>query len=504
MIESVRARGSAPCYADSQHTELSFSDALLRTIALSRPLERALSDRTNVGVLLPPMVPSVLANLALTLLGRVPVNLNYTASAAIVDYCIAKAEIDTVVTSRAALERIPLRPNAKLIYLEDLRDQVSTGDKITAAALSRAPIGIMQRSFPGLRVDLDDTAAIIFTSGSTGTPKGVELSHRNLLSNTNQIRHHLSFEPGETLLGILPLFHCTGYTLTLWMTTIIGLRSVYHFSPLDYRAVGELCEHYGVTLLLTAPTFARTYLDRCPPEQFATVNKFIFGAEKLKPELARQVQETFGVDPIEGYGCSECSPVIAANAPGRIRLGAAGYALPGTELKTTNPESGEDLEGSEVGLIWARGPQVMKGYLGDPEATAAAVVDGWYCTGDIGRIDVDGFLHILDRFSRFSKIGGEMVGHAGVETAIREAVGVTESEVGVTAVPDAKRGERLVVIHVGLDPKQVVSALGDLDIPKLWIPSASDFVEIDELPVLGTGKADLKRLRELAMERLSG
>jgi acyl-[acyl-carrier-protein]-phospholipid O-acyltransferase/long-chain-fatty-acid--[acyl-carrier-protein] ligase len=240
----------------------------------------------------------------------------------------------------------------------------------------------------------------------------------------------------------------------------------------------------------------------------------VLGAEKLKPELAQQIQDLWGVEPLEGYGCTETGPVVSVNTPlqhksltGQAvagnRPGTVGQPIPGTIIKTVDPESGEDLPQGSEGIICVKGPQVMPGYLNRPEATAEVLKDGWYWTGDLGRVDDDGFILITDRLNRFSKVAGEMVPHGAVESAIQELVGGVEAVTAVTSVPDPKRGERLIVLHtpeMTLDPKELVRKLQDGPLPKLWIPSAEDFVPIDAIPVLGSGKLDLRRLKELAQE----
>lgn len=513
LVCSARANRSKPGIADSSGVELTFGDTLIRSLALGRVLERTLGPGQHVGLLLPPMVPTTVTNLALALWGRVAINLNYTASAQLLDSAVEQAGITQVLTSKLVLERLDLRPKAELILLEDLRPKVTMADKLWAAAMARlAPVRLLERVLPGLRPGrLDTTAVVMFTSGSTGEPKGVMLTHRNILSNAHQVGHQLEFEPDDVVLGILPFFHCFGYTVTLWMTTCLGVKTALHSSPLDAQTIGELCRKHRVTILLAAPTFMRSYLERNEPEQFASVRKLVLGSEKLKPTLAQAIRDRLGIEPLEGYGCSELSPAVAVNVPelaladGRRmpanRPGSVGIPLAGTLIATCDPDTGEPLPAGATGLIWVKGPQVMAGYLGRPDLTAEVIRDGWYCTGDLGHQDEDGFLHIGDRLSRFSKIGGEMVAHAAVEGALMAATGADELGLAVTAVPDERRGERLIVIHTSLDPKAAVRALGASGIPKLWIPGADDFVQVEALPLLGTGKLDLTALRRLALAR---
>ncbi|MFO0910386.1 MAG: AMP-binding protein, partial [Isosphaeraceae bacterium] len=471
----------------------------------------------NVGLLLPPTVATTVVNLALTLLGKVPVNLNYTASQALVDSSVEQAGITHVITSHKVLDRFGITPHAELIFLDDLPAQVGRLDKVLGAAVARlVPTPLLGLFLPGLRGDHpDQTATLIFTSGSTGEPKGVVLSNRNILANVHQVNTHIQLKPNEVVLGILPFFHSFGFTITIWTALCLGKKVVYHFSPLDARIIGDLCQNHGVTMIAGSPTFFRTYLKKCPPEQFKTLVHLVLGAEKLKIEQSHEIRRVLGIDALEGYGTTELSPVVSVNVPrdvelpdGRMisgyRLGTVGRPVPGTEIKTVDPETGADLPAGATGLILVRGPQVMVGYLNKPEATGKVLRDGWYNTGDLGYVDPDGFLRITDRLSRFSKIGGEMVPHLGVENAIQALFDTTDPCVAVTALPDPKRGERLFVLYtpaMTLPPEEVCKRLQANDLPRLWLPSAEDFIPVQEIPILAQGKVDLKALKTVAAER---
>jgi acyl-[acyl-carrier-protein]-phospholipid O-acyltransferase/long-chain-fatty-acid--[acyl-carrier-protein] ligase len=519
FVHQARALGSRTALSDSTGATLTYGQTLLRALALGRVLSRTLGPAPNVGLLIPPTVPSAVANLALALWGKVPINLNYTASQTLVDSSIEQSGITHVLTSAKVLDRFKITPKGTLVFLEDLREKVGLADKLWAATVARlVPIAAMGAFLPGLSGDhLDAPATVIFTSGSTGDPKGVVLSHRNVLSNVHQIGQHVRLLPDETVLGILPFFHSFGFTVTLWTVLCLGKRVIYHFNPLDAKIIGSLCEKHGVTMIVGTPTFLRTYLQRCDPKQFATLVHLILGAEKLKPELARDIREKLGIETMEGYGCTELSPVVSVNTThevtlgdGRVvhgnRPGTVGLPLPGTRIKTVDPETGADLPAGTEGMVLVAGPQVMVGYLNRPEVTAGVVKDGWYTTGDIGVVDADGFLKITDRLSRFSKIGGEMVPHLAVESAIVEVTGSNEQGVAVTSVPDPRRGERLCVLYtdLGMPVDEVYRRLSAGVLPRLWIPSAEDFFAVEAIPVLGTGKVDLRRLRELAVERPGG
>jgi acyl-[acyl-carrier-protein]-phospholipid O-acyltransferase/long-chain-fatty-acid--[acyl-carrier-protein] ligase len=485
---------------------------------LGRVLERLWGPATHFGLMVPPTVPAAVSNLAVSLRGKVPVNLNYSTSQSLVDSSIDQCQITHVLTSAKVLDRFKIVPKGQLILLEDIPKQVRLTDKLWAAAVARVlPIALLPSFVPGLKNEsLDATATVIFTSGSTADPKGVVLSHRNILSNIYQVEEHVHLKPEEVLLGILPFFHAFGFTITIWAGLCLGKKIVYHFNPLDARTVGKLCDEHGVTLMIGTPSFMRLYMKNCDPSQFRTITHLLLGAEKLKPELARDIQNALHVDPVEGYGCTELSPVVSVNVPNDVvmpdgrtlsgnRLGTVGQPLPGTAVKTIDPETGADLPAGTEGVIAVKGPQVMVGYLNRPEATAQVKKDGWYSTGDLGYVDSDGFLKITDRQSRFSKIAGEMVPHLGVEAAIMEATGVDEHHVAVTGIPDPKHGERLCVIYTdfGMSPVQLHQRLTAGPMPKVWIPSQRDFVHVAEIPITSTGKVDLRRLKQIALEHFS-
>ncbi len=498
---------------DSTGTRLTYGETLLRAIVLGRHLMRTIGPDRYVGVLLPPTVPAAVANLALVLHDKIPVNLNYTAGQECIDSSIRQCGIRHVITSPRVLERFSVTPDAHLILLEDVARQIRRSDKLAGLIQARLlRLGLLERLLPGLaRLNLDSIATVIFTSGSTGQPKGVVLSHRNILCNVLQIQEQLHLVPDDVLLGILPFFHSFGFCVTIWTALALGKKVVYHFNPLDARTIGKLCQEHQVTLIAGTPSFTRFYLKSCPAEQFAALRYLVLGAEKLKPELYRDINRWLGIEPMEGYGTTELSPVVAVNVPRSITLmdgrtvhgnrpGTVGLPLPGTLIKTLDPETGADLPLGSEGVVAVKGPQVMVGYLDRPEATAKVLKDGWYTTGDLGFVDADGFLKITDRLSRFSKIAGEMVPHLGVEAAIMQVSRAQEHQLAVTAVADPKHGERLCVLYteLGLPVEDVHRALVASGIPRLWIPSTRDFISVPEIPITGTGKVDLRRIRELA------
>lgn len=518
MIRSCRRAKWRWKIADSTGAKLTGGQLLMRSLILRRLLLREIltPDEQYVGMLIPPTTAGVVANAAVTLAGRVAVNLNFTASSEIVNKCIRKAGIRHVLTSRKVLERFPLELDAEVIYLEDLRDKVKRGDKLAGALQAYLfPAAALDAAFGLRKVQADDVLTVIFTSGSTGDPKGVMLTYHNVATNVQAIEQVVQLNESDVILGTLPFFHSFGYTVTLWAPLSLDIHAAYHISPLDARVVGKVARDYNTNILLTTATFLRSYIKRCSKEDFASLEVVIAGAEKLPRAVADAFEAKFGVRPVEGYGTSELSPIVSVNIPpsrahsGELgsREGSVGRPIPGVAARIVDLESGKDLPINESGMLWISGPNVMKGYLAQPDKTAEVIRDGWYSTGDVAKLDADGFIHITGRESRFSKIGGEMVPHMMVEEEINSFLGSDEdsASIAVTAVPDERKGERLVVIHQKLPkpPEEICRALSEAGLPNLWIPSPDSFLEVEEVPHLSTGKLDLRAVNRLARDRFT-
>jgi len=497
---------------DKRRPRMKWGGALLSSILLARRLRATWAGQEMVGILLPPSIPGALVNFAALLSGKIPVNLNYTSSNETLESCAQQCKLETVITTKLLLEKLPLKVPGKTVLLEEAAASPGITEKIVALLLWFLPGYWIECVLSGGRTQvLDDLATVIFSSGSTGEPKGVMLSHYNIASNIEQMGQTFMLNSRDTLLGVLPFFHSFGFTVTLWLPAVLGVGVAYHPSPLDLTAVSELVRDYRVTFLLATPTFLQAYIRRCLPEDFGSLQFVVVGAEKLPERLSVAFEDTFGLKPLEGYGCTECSPVVAVNtrdfrAPGFRQVGSKrghiGHPLPGVSVRIVDPETGERLPVGTPGLLLVRGPNVMKGYLGKLEKTAEVLRDGWYVTGDIAAEDEDGFLTITDRLSRFSKIGGEMVPHIKIEDKLHELAGVTEQMFVVTGVPDGKKGERLVVLHTMAadELKALIVRLPEAGLPNLWTPRANQFIQVEELPHLGTGKLDLRRVHEVAVE----
>jgi len=511
FIQMARRHSRRFAMADGRTPKVTFGEALTKTVFLARRLRPLWESQQMVGVLLPPSIPGALVNWAAMLQGKVPINLNYTTSNESLASCARQCELQTVVTSKLFLEKVHIEPPGKIIYVEDLAEKPRLSEKLIAFLSAKLlPARLLERSLGFTRKpSLDDTATIIFSSGSTGEPKGVILSHFNLASNVEQIEQVFHLHKGDTILGILPFFHSFGFTGTLCLPAMAGIGAVFHPSPLDAQAIAALVSKYSVSMLLSTPTFLNSYTRRCPPESFGSLRIVMAGAEKLPERVAQAFEDHFGIRPLEGYGCTECSPVVAVNTYDfraayfrqvGAKRGTIGHPLPGIGVRIIDPDSGESLPVDKPGLLLVRGPNIMVGYLNRPEKTAEVLKDGWYNTGDIATVDEDGFLRITDRLSRFSKIGGEMVPHIKVEEKLHELLEADGQVLAVTAIPDEKKGERLVVVHTLKEDvlKDCLEKLSKSDLPALWKPRPDQFLHVEQLPYLGTGKLDLRRLRELA------
>ena len=511
FIRTARKNRARFAFADATTPKMNFLKALTGSILLGRRLRETWKGQENVGILLPPSVPGALVNYAALMMGKVPVNLNYTLSKEALASCIEQTGIKNVLTSKKVLSLLKLEIPVETVLLEDVAAKPTAWEKFSAL--------IMACLFPAKWIEMavgcskpvgmDDLATIIFSSGSTGEPKGVMLTHYNVMSNVDQLGQVFAFEKKDAFLGVLPFFHSFGFMGTLGAPAGLGVGVGYHANPVDAKTVGQIVQDNAITFLLATPTFLQLYHRGCKPEQFGSVEFAMVGAEKLPDRLANAFEEKFGVRPMEAYGSTECSPAVTVNtrdfrAAGFRQVGGKrgfiGHPLPGICVRIVDPETGDLLPIGQAGLMLVRGPNVMKGYLGQPEKTAEVLTDGWYVTGDIAAMDEDGFVQITDRLSRFSKIGGEMVPHIKVEEKLHELAGGTEQLFAVTGLPDEKKGEKLVVLHT-LEQEEladVIGKLGEADLPNLWKPRKDQFFVVDKLPYLGTGKLDLKGIKAMA------
>ena len=518
LLAGIRKHGSKKRIIDgSDDTELGYDKILAAALAFSKYIKEE-TDQPRVAIVLPPGKGGLIANLAVMFAGKTPVNLNFTAGPEAIRSCIRQSGVDRFITADPFVRKVstfPWPPNRDLILIERVlptlkKKMVTWGvlSKLLPTALLGMILGLNKRRG-------DDEAALLFTSGSSGEPKGVVLSHRNLLANVNQFASRLDLPEGSAILGCLPLFHSFGCTVTLWYPVIEGVNLVTYPSPLENKRLAELIALHQVNVLLSTPTFLRGDMKRIDAAQLASLKLVVTGAEKLPLSLANAFEEKFGIRPQEGYGITETSPATNVNLPNpdpetdavvmpSSRNGSVGQLLPGVAIRITDPATDQEAPIDRQGIIWFKGPNVFPGYLNDPKKSAEVLKDGWFRTGDVGRVDADGFLYIEGRISRFSKIAGEMVPHETVEAAINKVLGLdaeSERRVAVVGMPDEQKGEAIVLLSTIAGPALEQECIDlrykllDEGLSSLWCPR--HIIPVTEIPVLASGKLDIKGCESL-------
>lgn len=496
------------------HSTLSRGKLLGVAAAFSRYLRENFPD-DRIAIVLPPGKGAVVANLAVALAGKIPVNLNFTSGRASIESACRRANLRVAISATPFIQRLSEFPwPERVLKLDEILPPMKRSILLwwitSILASSRLLVRLLRIPRQGDRAE----ATLLFTSGSSGEPKGVVLTHRNIIGNVSQFSALLDAKKEDAILASLPFFHSFGSTVTLWYPLIEGVRSVTYPNALDPVKNTELIERYKLTLLLATPTFLRGYLRRAQPAQFRSLRLVITGAEKLPTDLAKSFEERFQQKVLEGYGLTETSPVVSVNLPEPTprkpgesvqpssRLGSTGKMAPGIAAEIREPETDRKLSLHETGMLWLRGPNIFEGYLHDPERTAEVLHDGWLKTGDIGRFDEDGFLYIEGRLSRFSKIGGEMVPHEVLEQKIIAALGLegqSERVLAIAGINDEAKGEAVILLaSVEVDLGQLRPKLNEAGVPNLWIPKRVQRVEA--IPVLASGKLDLAKCKELALE----
>lgn len=477
---------------DMNQVEEPYQEVLKRSLALGRLVCKISAPNEAVGVLMPNLTNTMALVLGMTAFKRIPAMLNYTAgTAGMQNACIA-ANIRTVITSRKFLEAAKLEEvvaqlqGLEIVYLEDLRKQLSVLDRAWLLGYALLyPRAAAEAAQP------DDAAVILFTSGSEGKPKGVVLSHKNILSNIHQIIAMLDFTPADKLMMSLPLFHAFGFTCSM-LAIFNGVRILLFPSPLQYKLIPEVIYEKGCTVFFSTSTFLGNYAKHAHPYDFYKLRVVFAGAEKLNEEVRKIYHEKFGIRILEGYGTTECAPVVSANTPMANRHGSVGQFFPGIQHRL------EPVPGiTQGGLLYVKGDNVMKGYyLYDQPGVLVPPKDGWYDTGDVVEIDAEGFIHIKGRVKRFAKVAGEMVSLETVEKIAHTAA--PDCQHAASTQTDANRGENIVLFTTDPDLKredlQIVAK--NLGAPELAI--ARKIIRVDEIPLLGTGKTDYVTLKQMA------
>ena len=493
-------------------TSLSRAKVLGAAAALSRYLRKNFPDE-RIAIVLPAGKGAVIANLAVVLAGKVPVDLNFTSGRAAIESSCRRADLRVAISARAFMACLKDFPwPDKVLGLEELMPRLKSKIALWIAISILSPARLLLRLLQLPKEGGHREAVLLFTSGSSGEPKGVVLSHRNILSNVSQSTVLLDARTDDVILASLPFFHSFGLTVTLWYPLVEGVQIVTNASPLDAAKNASLIEQHKVTFMLATPTFLRAYMRKAERHQLSALRLVFTGAEKLPLELAKSFEDRFQQRVFEGYGLTETSPVVSVNLPEpqpakpsekvqpSSRLGSVGKMAPGIAAEIREPESDAKLSLHDTGMLWLRGPNIFEGYLRDPERSAEVLRDGWLKTGDIGRFDEDGFLYIEGRLSRFSKIGGEMVPHELIEQKITAALGLENQDerlIAVIGVTDEAKGETLVLLTtVDIQLEHLRTKLRETGIPNLWIPKTISRVEA--IPVLASGKLDFGRCVALA------
>ncbi len=525
-LRSARRVGSELSLADARgDVTLSGYRVIAAVLAFSRLIRRRSPER-NVGLLLPTSSAGTITNLACLLLGKTVVNLNYTASMQALQAAVKKAEIRNIYTSRRFIEKLvqkgmeinPLLQEVEVIYLEDMRHEISKARQLRLLAAAVLFPARLLYAFFGKRVGIEHPAAILFSSGSEGEPKGVVLSHRNIMGNIRQVSDVLDTRDEDVVMATLPLFHALGLTVTGFLPMVEGIPAICHPDPTDVLNIAQAIGKYQATFYCATSTFLRLFIRnrRVHPLMLASLRIVVAGAERLSPEVRDQFKLKFNQDIYEGYGTTETTPVASVNIPDRIdprdwqvqegnRIGTVGMPLPGSSFRIVDPDSLETLPSGEDGLIMIGGTQVMLGYLDDQEKTTDVMVDldgkRWYKTGDKGHLDTDGFLTIVDRYSRFAKIGGEMISLGAIEGMIGRQL-PDEVEILTAALPDGKKGEKVVLLVAGdIQVDELRQRIAESGLNPLMRPV--EIIPVDAIPKLGSGKNDYKRAKEIALEGAS-
>ena len=499
----------------AERRELKAGQILAASAALAQHLKRTVSAR-RVGIVLPPGAGSTIANLAVQCAGKIPVNLNFTAGREAVEHALKAAGVDVVISANAMREKVKDFPWPERT-LDFRSEMVALGGKRAVLPWLLAAWFLPNQwvaNLLGLPKHGDQAeAGLLFTSGSSGEPKGVVLSHRNILANCWQISSLSILPDTATILACLPIFHSFGFTVTLWYPMMRGCRVVSVPSPLDTRKIIDAIREEEVSVLVGAPTFLRPLVKKAESRDFRSLNLAVSGAEKLPDDLSAAFRDKFHLDIMQGYGLTETSPVSSVNQPNPPvvtetgapqdgkRFASVGRMMPGMSARIVDTDTGEIKTATETGIVLLRGSNVFGGYLNDPEKTATAFRDDWFITGDLGRFDDDGFLLIEGRLSRFSKLGGEMVPHGTIEQKIVQAFDLDESGgylIAVMGVPDPSKGEALVLLTTfDVTADTLREKLTEVGLPNLWVPKR--ILRVSSIPVLGTGKLDLKGCKELAV-----
>ncbi len=522
-MRSAKEHLGAPCVIDTNGVELSHAKVMAATAAFAHKM-RSIDTEKNVAILLPASSAAIITNMAVMLNAQTAVNLNFTTSVTAVQSGVKSAAIKTVYTSEKFVEKMKgkgidvdsMLHGLNVIYLEHLKNEISKFVATTSFLLTRLlSANAFYRLF-GRKSHINDAAAILFSSGSEGVPKGIVLSHRNFMANIKQISDVLKTRDEDVVMGCLPPFHSFGLTVTTFLPLIEGIPVVCHPDPTDVLNIAKAIARNKVTVMCATATFLRLYIKnkKVQPLMLDSLRVVVAGAEKLSPDVREEFLGKFNKVIYEGYGATETTPVASVNIPDQLdmsdwhvqlgnKIGTVGLPLPGCSFRIVDPVTLEKLPVDQDGLILISGTQVMMGYLNDEEKTRSVIVelDGrrWYKTGDKGHLDADGFLTIVDRYSRFAKLGGEMISLGAVEQEIKKVIIEPDVELVAVNIPDEKKGEQVVLLTtLDITSDDLRRRLLDINCNSMMIPSVVH--KVSSIPKLGSGKTDFSGAKKVALE----
>jgi len=478
-------------------SDVSYSRALIGALILAKKFKAY--DKGYIGVMIPTSAGCALTTVGALMSGRIPVMINYSTGAEKnAKYAQEKCNFKTIIASRALLEKIGCPVLEGMVLIEDIMKSVTTGDKLKAALKTKLPVGMILNGIH--KGDENDNAAILFTSGSEKDPKVVQLTHRNISSNITDFCDYVKIYDTDILLANLVFFHIFGLTVNLWVTFLKGLTMVTYANPTEFQTICNIAREESPTIMVGTPSFFWGYLQKSEPGDFKSLRLMVAGADKCPDALRDGYQKKHGVTLLEGYGATETSPVVSVNSLENNRPGSIGKVIPGVQVRIENLDTGEECKTGEVGKILVKGDLIMKGYLGQPELTAEAIVDGWYNTGDMGYLDKDAYLWHSGRFKRFVKIGGEMVSLVNVENVMEQHLpeGVSCC---IVEIPDEIKGATIVAaVTKEINKVAILRKMGQ-ELPNIALPR--HFYVIEELPMMGTGKIDFRTVTELVNDMVS-
>jgi acyl-[acyl-carrier-protein]-phospholipid O-acyltransferase / long-chain-fatty-acid--[acyl-carrier-protein] ligase len=527
FVAEAKKHAGRLCMVDSSVGGITYGKALAAVLKVTHAIKHLITKQVNagehIGVLLPQSCLAAVTNIAVLLSGNIPVNMSSSMPRERREAIIHECRIKTVISSEEYLSTHTIARSEGMVLVDNaliFRQTLSTA--FSNFLMRFCPLSLFNKLWHLPQgQSLDSLATVVFSSGSTGEPKGIMLSHLNILSNIEGLYQMLRLSHKDVLLGTLPFEHPFGLTATLFFPLVTGMAAVYEQDEKNTDDVSAIVKERAVTVLVAHPAALERYARKCPAEAFDSLRYAIVGVDKLSKHITAAFHSAFGLMPFESYGATELSPIVSLGMPayalelvvpdGAVAENSSetarqafkvGYPLPGIAVKIVVPDTNEQRAYNEKGLLLVKGPNVMMGYLGDEARTKEAMQDGWFITGDIAFIDNNGFLHVIDRLSRFTQVGDEEVSHALLEEELMDCVGSSELLFSVTAVSDDKDQERLVVLYDrSVNIKKLLREMSLRSLPQGWLPDEEFFYEVPMIPHLPSGKADLVRVKDLAQER---